>query len=199
MTLIDRYNFITLNHPSGNRHGGVGIFYKENLPLKIRKDLSFNECLVGEVLLGKRKVFYSICYRSPIMKANTSEFEFFLADFENLYTNISKNRPYACFFAGDFNAHSLSWWPNGDTNAEGLALDNLLTTFDLSQLISEPTYFADNKSPSWIDLIISDQPNVVMESGVRPSPDNFCKHQMTFCNLNLHIPPPIIFKENLAL
>ena len=72
------------------------------------------------------------------------------------------------FFSSDFNAHSLSWWPNVDTNAEGLALDNLLTTLDLS-----------------------DQPNVVMESGVRPSPDHFCKHQMTFCNLNLHIPPPV--------
>ena len=123
------------------------------------------------------------------MKANTPEFETFLADFENLYINISKNKPYACFFAGGFNAHFLNWWPNGDTNVEGLALDNLLTTFDLSQLISEQTNFEDNKSPSCIDLIICDQPNVVMESGVRPS-DNFCKHQMTFCNQNLHIPPP---------
>ena len=77
------------------------------------------------------------------------------------------------FFDVDFNAHSLSWWPNGDTNAEGLALDNLLTTLDPSQFMSEPTNFEDNKSPSCIDLIIRDQPNVVMESGVRPSPDNF--------------------------
>ena len=34
------------------------------------------------------------------------------------------------------------------------------------------TNFEDNKSPSCIDLIICDQPNVVMESGVRSSPDN---------------------------
>ena len=58
--LIDGYNFIPLNHPSGNKRGGVVIFYKENLPLKIRKDLSFNECLVSEVLIGKKKVFYSV-------------------------------------------------------------------------------------------------------------------------------------------
>ena len=44
------------------------------------------------------------------------------------------------------NAHSLSWWPNGDTNA--------------GQLISEPTNFEENKCPSCIDLIICDQPNV---------------------------------------
>ena len=59
--LIDGYNFVPLNHPSGNKRGGVGIFYKENLPLKIRKDLSFDECLVCEVLIGKMKVFYSVC------------------------------------------------------------------------------------------------------------------------------------------
>ena len=42
-SLIDGYNFVALNHPTGNKRGGVGIFYKENLPLKIRKDLSFDE------------------------------------------------------------------------------------------------------------------------------------------------------------
>ena len=30
-------------------------FYKETLPLKIRKDLTFNECLIIEVLIGKGK------------------------------------------------------------------------------------------------------------------------------------------------
>ena len=53
-----------------------------------------------------------------------------------------------------FNAHSLSWWPNGHTNA------------DLSQLINEPTNLEDNKSPSCIDLMICNQPNVVMERAV---------------------------------
>ena len=131
------------------------------------------------------------------MKANTPEFEKFLADFENLNTNISKNKPYASFFVGDFNAHSLSWWPSGDTNAEGFALDNLLSTLDLRQLINEPTNFEENKSPSCIDLVICDQPNVVIESGVRPSPDNFCRHQMIFCNLNLHIPPPPMYSRKI--
>ena len=99
-----------------------------------------------------------------------------------------KDRPYACFFVGDFIPHSLNWWSGGDANAEGFEFDNLLSSLDLSQLISAPTNFVENKLPSCID-----QPNVVMESGVRPSPDNFCKHQMTFCNLILHIPPPSIY------
>ena len=34
-----------------------------------------------------------------------------------------------------------------------------------------------------------------MESGVCPSLDNFCKHQMTFCNLNLHITPLVYLRR----
>ena len=36
-----------------------------------------------------------------------------------------------------------------------------------------------------------------MESGVRPSPDNFCKHQMTFFILNFHIPPPPVYSRKI--
>ena len=73
-----------------------------------------------------------------------------------------------------------------------LHFDNLLTTLNLSQLIREPTNLEDNKSLSCIDLTICDQPNFV-----RPSPDNFCKQQMTCCNLNLHIPPPPVYSRKL--
>ena len=107
---LEGYTFESLNHPSGNKRGGVGIFYKNTLPLKIRKDISFSECLVCEMLIGTRKIFYSVCYRSPSMKANTPEFQKFLTDFQNLYVNILNDKPYACFFTGDFKTHSLNWW-----------------------------------------------------------------------------------------
>ena len=40
---MEGYKFEHLYHLSGEKHGGVGIFYKEILPLKIRKDLCFDE------------------------------------------------------------------------------------------------------------------------------------------------------------
>ena len=94
------------------------------------------------------------------------------------------------FFTGDFNAHAQTWYPNGDTNAEGTLLDELFTKLNLSQLISEPTHFFRNDCiPSCIDLIISDQPNLVLDSGVRPSLDTTVKHQMIYCKINYKIPP----------
>ena len=104
------------------------------------------------------------------------------------------------FFTGDFNAHAQAWYPNGDSNAEGTLLDELFTKLNLSQLISEPThFFRDDCIPSCIDLIITDQPNLVLDSGVRPSLDTTVKHQMTYCKMNYKIPPlPKFNRKNLA-
>ena len=56
------------------------------------------------------------------------------------------------FFTGDFNAHSETWYPEGDTNPEGVALDNLLSDLNLTQMISEPTHFMrDTCNPTCID------------------------------------------------
>ena len=54
------YKFQSCNHPDGNRSGGVGILYKESLPLKIREELSFNECIVCELIFGYKHFFHII-------------------------------------------------------------------------------------------------------------------------------------------
>ena len=51
---------------------------------------------------------------------------------------------------------------DGDTTAKGREIENLLSSLGLSQLISEPTNFEPNKKPSFIDLVITDQPNLVL-------------------------------------
>ena len=48
---------------------------------------------------------------------------------------------------------------------------------------------------SCIDLIICDQPNLVIDSGVRSSLDNTCKHQITFCKLSVRTPSSPPFKR----
>ena len=59
------------------------------------------------------------------------------------------------------------------------------------QLISEPTHILWN-SLSCIDLIFTDQPGLVVDSGVHPTLYENCHHQITYCKLNLKIvyPPP---------
>ena len=119
------YKFYSCDHPDGERSGGVGIFYKETLPLRIRPDLSFDECVVSEMIFGHKKIFFTVLYRNPRAKAHSDEFNSFLENFENLYEKIKNEKPYATFFTGDFNGHSQSWYPQGDSNPEGFHLDNL--------------------------------------------------------------------------
>ena len=174
--ILKGYHFFSSNHPSGDKKGGVHIFYKESLTLKIRHDLSFEECIVTEPIFGHKKTFFAVLYRNPIHKVDTPEFENFVQNFKELYEKILNENPYTILFTGDFNAHLLNWWSQGDNTQEGIQLDNLFSDLNLTQIVSEPTHFMENCHPSCIDLIICDQPNLLPSSGVRPSLDPTCKH-----------------------
>ena len=187
------------SHPSNTRRGGVDLFYKNYFPINIRKDLSFNESIVVELNFGRRrKILFTVLYRSPASNHTSPEFTNFLSNFTNLYSKIKNENPFATFFPGDFNGHTQIWWRHGNTTIEGREIENLLSSLGLSQLISEPTL--DPKTlPSCIDLIITDQPNLVLGSGTRPSLDSCCHHQITYCKMNFSIPPPSSYEGNLAL
>ena len=60
-TLLDEYTFVPVNNPANTRRGGVGLFYKNSLPVVIRNDLSFEELIVAELNFGRKKyLFYFI-------------------------------------------------------------------------------------------------------------------------------------------
>ena len=188
--LLNEYTFVSAINPANKRHGGVGLFYKNSLPVIVRSDLSFDESIVVELKFGRKKIFFTVLYRSPASDHNSPSFQTFLLNFKNLHTKIQAENPFATFFTGDFNAHSQFWWTDGDTTPEGTEIENLLTSLGLAQVISEPTNFEPNKNPSCIDLVVTDQPNLILDSGTRASLDPCCHHQIIYCKVNFRIPPP---------
>ena len=60
-TLLDEYTFVPVNNPANTRRGGVGLFYKNSLPVVIRNDLSFEESIVAELKFGRKKYFLLFC------------------------------------------------------------------------------------------------------------------------------------------
>ena len=66
-----------------------------------------------------------------------------------------------------------------------------VTTHGLHQIISQPTNLLPTSS-TCIDLIFTDQPNIVVNSGAHPSLHKNCHDQITLSKLNLKIeyPPP---------
>ena len=139
--LLDDYTFVFKNNVSNTRHGGVGIFYRNSLPLTVRNDLGFEEALVVELNFGRKKIFFTVLYRSPSNFTGSPEFENFLQNFDDLHTKLKSENPYAVFYAGDFNGHSQFWWPGGNSTPEGREIEQLSSFLGLTQLISEPTNF----------------------------------------------------------
>ena len=64
------YLYHPLNNPTGEKNGGVGIFYKDSLPLRVRDDLSFDECLVTELKFSLTKFLkiYILILQFPLFK-----------------------------------------------------------------------------------------------------------------------------------
>ena len=96
-TLLDEYIFVPVNNPANTRRGGVGLFYKNSLPVVIRNNLSFNETIVVELKFGRKKIFFTVLYRSPAYDHNSPNFQTFLSNFSNLYTKIQAENPFAVF------------------------------------------------------------------------------------------------------
>ena len=191
--LLNDYSFVSANNPTNTRHGGVGLFYKNSLPVIVRNDLSFGESIVLELHFGRKKLFFTVLYRSPAFNHISPEFQSFLLNFENLYSRIKAENPLAMFFTGDFKGHSQFWLPEGDTTDEGTDIDKL----GLSQLLSEPTNFEPHKNPSCIDLLVTDQPNIILDSGTRASLDSYCHRQIIHCKVNFRILPPLPYERKI--
>ena len=72
-----------------------------------------------------------------------------------------------------------------------MKVHKLTTTYHLQQLISDCTHIFPNTS-TCIDLIFTDQPNLVVDNDGHPSLHTNCHHQITYCKFKLitESPPP---------
>ena len=104
---------------------------------------------------------------------------------------IHENNPFMTIVLGDFNAKSKNWCKADITSLEGSMIDTIVSSYGLNQLTQEPTHILNSLS-SWIDLIFTSQPNLVMQSGIHSSLHSNCHHQIVFAKFNLSVlyPPP---------
>ena len=119
------------------------------------------------------------------------EFDDFTINFEMLLSKLHAENPHCVVITGDFNGRSTQWWENDIENNEGKLFEPLTSDLGLHQLISEPTHLMSD-SKSCIDLILTDQPNLVIDSGVHPSLHEQCHHQIVHGKLsvsNIALPP----------
>ena len=123
-------------------------------------------------------IYFNILYRSPACNHTSAEFLKFLVDSKNSHLKIKAENPFAIFFVGDFKGKCQYWWPDVEASIEGRVIEEMLSSPGLSQIISEPTNLETGKKPPCIDLVATDQPNIILDSGTRDSLDSFCHHQI---------------------
>ena len=97
---------------------------------------------------------------------------------------------------GDFNVKSNNWCKADVTSLEGSKIDTITSSYDLNQLVQEPTHIL-NSSTSCIDLIFTLQPDLVMESGIHSSLDSNCHHHIVFAKFNLCIFYPLPYERTV--
>ena len=111
-------------------------------------------------MVGKRFSLL-LCTDHPVKMLNLYSF---LEKLELIIQNLKDKRPHCIILTGDFNCRSESWWVEDEVTTEGTKLSELCDSYCLNQLIEEPTHILGN-SLSCIDLIITDQPNLFVDSG----------------------------------
>ena len=103
----------------------------------------------------------------------------------NLNYTTSNNSLFTIIL-GDFNARSSVWWTKDITTTKDTQLESLTSVQRFHQLMLQPTHLLPQSS-SCIDLIFTDQPNLIVDSGVHSSLRSNCHHQIKHCKLNFNI------------
>ena len=194
---IDGYKLIRADHPDNIKRGGVCIYYKESLPVRVISTPYYKEALLLELTHNNKKVMVSVIYRSP--SQTNDEFDAFLSNLQLLLNDINYRKPSSSVVAGDFNSRCSSWWSNDINTTEGLKLFLLTSANGFSQIIHDPTHIQANSS-SCIDLVFTDQPNLSVNSGVHASLHPNCHHQIVHSSFNLNnLLSPAIPTINMGL
>ena len=178
--------------------GGVCLYYKEHLPIKNRKDLVLNnETVISEITLGRKKIFFVLSYRPPSM-ITVNDVAAYCTSLKESIDKISEENPSLVVLTGDFNARSpLFWSEERHENMPGEKLSDFMLLNCLEQLIAEPTHFPRDDIETCIDLIFTDKPASFVDSGVIPSPDPKCKHQIIHGTINFSVPSPPPYKRKV--
>ena len=127
---------------------------------------------------------------------NADQLNNFINHFKEMCNKITNISPYCIVHLGDFNAHNSHWWQGDSTDNPGDFLEGIFDDSDLHQLVNEPTHFSGN-SATCIDLVVTNQPNLINECSIKPSLHTTCHHQINHVEININNPPLPSYKRKL--
>ena len=173
----------------GRQGGGVAIYTRIGIPSVERQDLLYYdlEAICVEIILKSHKYLVCGVYRLP----DTGHEYWDLI--EQTFDNMSTSSIDDLVIFGDFNCNML------DDNSFN-KMRQIACSYNLHQLINEPTNYTEHSS-SLIDLILVSKPNNVLYSDVTSTfiPDPVRYHCPTVLFLKYRKPPNQAYKRHIRL
>ena len=157
-------------HRDSQRGGGVALIFKNNLHVEGLKSYKFKSFEAISVIFKSphvNNVLFVVIYRCGI-----EPIPVFLKEFNDLLEILQLNSK-KFFICGDFNIHV-----NKVQNSEICHFNDILNSFNLKQLIQEPTHILGNT----LDLLIHN-PEELKVTEINITPDSLSDHSIIFFNL----------------
>ena len=118
---IPGYILIRVNYPSNQKRGGICIYHKDFLPIKVNNISCLKECLNFNLGVYGKQCNITFIYCSP--GQSSEEFDKFLSNFELSLDYIANRNPFVSIIIGDFNARSNNWRSSDKKNMKAKNLN----------------------------------------------------------------------------
>ena len=112
------YNLLRADHPSNTKKGGVCIYYKSWLALRLSDVHYIQECLMFEILIDGKLCNFIFLYWSP--SRSSDSFEEFAENLQLSLDKISYQNPFLTIDLGSFNCKSSNWYKHDKKHTKAL-------------------------------------------------------------------------------
>ena len=187
---IPGYIPIRCDLSSNHTHGGVLIYHKIDLSVRNRPDLCLTlNTIVLELSISRKKLFFVCSYRRN--GQTQQEYTSYCEKIGEMLDKIDSENPFSIILTGDFNAHNKKWYSEGKTDKFGQDMQEIFEKHCLYQTVNQPTHITGD-TKTCIDLVCTDQPNLIMNNEIHPSLHDKCHHQVNYIKFNLKCIPPAL-------
>ena len=147
---ISGYNLVRSDHLLNSKRGGVCIYYKIYLAIRLISVNYLSECINFEIMIGNKICNFITLYRSP--SQNQDGFQAFIDNLEMNLETLAQRNPFLMVVLGDFDSKSKHWCSQGSTNFEGITIENMTSQFGLSLLPLSLILFSQRSLTWWFNL-----------------------------------------------
>ena len=181
---------------------GIAIYTHEKIEkstVQIELGSRFEEaCLIEIRLRGGDVLLFGCIYRSPTPSSNSGQNNDDLNELLNIITK--KEYSHRCIL-GDFNYRDINWnnWTtqHGPESKEAKFIESVRDSY-LHQHINEATRIRGNDEPSTLDLIFTNNPDLISSVSVEPWPV-FTDHRVVIAQSTYQLGRQVAREEEVPL